>query len=144
MIQVSGELKMLLPVTLKIPANTTNETKLTSEQLRAEILQTMYIYGYNWKLRCGIRIIVDSLSRDRLLVPVESKSEKYVTGHNINLSYPVGKKIDGNGTVDIYGVNYDNQDHYVTILFVGLDSHDINNGKTVEKEYNIAVFQKVC
>lgn len=111
---------MIIPFTIKIPANTTHEKKITEILLPEGILTKLILYIPRWKLTAGIRFETE----DGRKIPAESASERYFTGNDTHLIFDKSPMpIYNPMKLYAFGINKDKYDH-VCVGFIEIATID--------------------
>lgn len=102
---------MIFPFTVKIPANTMEDTLVGEFEIPDGFLTHIYLdIPSGWSLTAGIRLETE----DGVRLPVDTGLERYFTGDDSNLDFWYSILKVRHGKMKIFGVNYDTNDHYIT------------------------------
>ena len=102
---------MIIPFTVRIPANTAQEIKVATIDLPVGVITKLILLIPRWKLTAGIRFQTE----DGRTIPHASNLERYFTGNNTHLVFDKSPVVVYQ-PMKLYalGINKDKYDHVCT------------------------------
>lgn len=122
---------MIIPFTLKIPADTTMPVVLDTYEFPEDgiIYKVDIDIPAGWSYTAGVKLLIDNNEE----IPTHTNTESFITGDDSNYSLYTIKKVQKGQKMSVIGVNYDSVDHYCVLLVTYLSESEYATLKSFQR-----------